>query len=87
VVIDVTRPGEGLDIIETLSTSPSSNLVVGLHRDNESEVVISVLRARLSFFHTFRYLGSEGSARPSAENPQPEDDQPAALGKVFVFLV
>ena len=88
VVVDVaTDLAKALEIIEALSTPASSTLVVGLHRQNDSGSVISVLRAGAAEFlyHPFDISVQKEALARLRRIRQPDDDQPAELGKVFVF--
>lgn len=88
VLIDVsTDLAKALDIIEALSTHASPTLVVGLHRQNESSTVVSVLRAGAA---EFLYAPFDTSVQKEAlarlrRMRQPDDEAPAELGKVVVF--
>jgi pilus assembly protein CpaE len=88
VVLDVaTDLAKALEIIDALSTPPSSTLVVGLHHQNDSGSVISVLRAGAAEFlyHPFDISVQKEALARLRRIRQPEGDQPTELGKVFVF--
>jgi len=88
VVIDVASDlATALEIIEALSGPASSALVVGLHHQNDSGAVISVLRAGAAEFlyHPFDISVQKEALARLRRIRQPEDGQPAELGKVYVF--
>jgi len=88
VLIDVaTDLNKAIEIIEALSTHASPALVVGLHRQNESSTVVSVLRAGAAEFLYAPFdpaIQKEALARLRRMR-QPDDEAPAELGKVIVF--
>ncbi|MCC7234777.1 MAG: P-loop NTPase [Bryobacterales bacterium] len=88
VVVDASSDlSKAIETIEALSAHISSALVVGLHRHNDSNAVISVLRAGAAEFlySPFEVAVQREALARLRRIRQPEDEAPSELGKVFVF--
>jgi pilus assembly protein CpaE len=88
VLIDVaTDPRQAIDLIRFVAGFRPAVQVVGLHKSNDSQAVVNVLRAGASEFLYGPFDPEEQREAVSRLRRlrAPEHDAPAALGKVIVF--